>query len=43
MKTRDERGIAFIATKEKRRTRLDSYSKEMWAGGAHVTLKSVPF
>ncbi|HYZ75431.1 MAG TPA: hypothetical protein VE641_20290 [Chthoniobacterales bacterium] len=21
---------AFIATKEKRRTRLDSYSKEMW-------------
>jgi hypothetical protein len=34
---------AFAATKEKRRTRLDSYSKEMWAGGAHVTLKSVSF
>ena len=30
---------AFAATKEKRRTRLDSYSKEMWVGG-HVTLKS---
>jgi hypothetical protein len=29
MKKRDERGIAFIATKEKRGTRLDSYSKEM--------------
>jgi hypothetical protein len=25
---------AFTATKEKRRTRLDSYSKEMWAGGS---------
>jgi hypothetical protein len=33
---------AFAATKEKRRTRLDSYSKEMWAGH-NVTLKSVPF
>jgi hypothetical protein len=34
---------AFAATKEKRRTRLDSYSKETWAGGAHVILKSVSF
>jgi hypothetical protein len=25
---------AFTATKVKRRTRLDSYSKEMWAGGS---------
>jgi hypothetical protein len=25
---------AFTATKEKRRTRLDIYSKEMWAGGS---------
>jgi len=33
---------AFTATKEERRTRLDSYSKKC-GREAHVTLKSVPF
>ena len=33
---------AFAATKEKRRTGLDGYSKEMWAGH-NVTLKKRSF
>jgi hypothetical protein len=32
---------AFTATKEKRRTRLDIYWKEMWAGGScHIEKRS---
>jgi hypothetical protein len=42
MKEVSRESQASTATKEKRRTRLDSYSKEMWAGH-DVTLKSVAF
>lgn len=42
MKEASRESQASTATKEKRRTRLDSYSKEMWAG-QDVTLKSVAF